>query len=302
MITTYFHRTAALCAAMIAGVLLLAGCRAEKPDYDLYDRMGDYARDSFTDSGAELRDISSQFDDYTVQLTGMFRLAFGASQLELHASSYNGTKIAVASTSQFEVPPDSGSYSDVAFVVRPAANIRAPFVHGDALKEMAGMSGSFSMDFYNVNPDHIDLETFFDNETATLEQALALVEQYQRKEGEGRGEYTPHLEPYKSDYRIEIEEPDTDNETKRKAYFDAAYQAFTLFMDAYFSSLGRLSPEDDQELIQGTIAGTDAFIDTLYEEDFAAMMGKELFGDDFDTYFLELFWRDGYYGEGISAE
>lgn len=70
-------------------------------------------------------------------------------------------------------------------------------------------------------------------------------------------------------------------------------------MDAYFTALERLAPEADQDLIDGTKEGTDTFISTIYEEDFAATLGKQLFGDDFDTYFLDGFWRDGYYGEGL---
>jgi len=59
----------------------------------------------------------------------------------------------------------------------------------------------------------------------------------------------------------------------------------------------RLEAED--AVIEGNKAGIDAFIDTLYEEDFAATMGKQLFGNDFDTYYLDGFWRDGYYGPGL---
>ncbi len=276
----------------------LTGCSPEPPDYDLYENIGDYLELKYTNHGAEKRSISDDFIDYSVNLSGLFSLVFGAAQLEVHLTSYDSSDMAVASISQFEVPPDSGSYTDVAFVVRPAANIRAPFVHGDALKALAGMDGSFSMDFYNVNQENIDWETFFDNETETLEKALALVEPYQRT-GEDRGKFTAHLVPYKSPYRIEIEEPETDDETERQAYFTAALDAFKLFMDAYFRSLARLEPENDTDLIQGTKDGTDEFIDILYEEDFAANMGKELFGDDFDKYFLEGFWRDGYYGSGL---
>jgi hypothetical protein len=70
-------------------------------------------------------------------------------------------------------------------------------------------------------------------------------------------------------------------------------------MDAYFVCLERLEPEEDEGLIEGNKQGTDTFIDTVYDKDIAANLGKELFGDDFDSYFLDGFWRYGYYGEGL---
>ncbi len=64
--------------------------------------------------------------------------------------------------------------------------------------------------------------------------------------------------PYKwEDYRIEIEEPDTDDENERKAYYDAALAAFKLYTDAYLISLARLEAEDDQALIDGIKEGTE---------------------------------------------
>ena len=288
---------------LVLGVVCLSACTPEAPpDYDLYENIRTYAQQTFEDNGATARNITDDFNDtdgtdYIVELSPLFRLAFGGAQLEVHLYANSGGKMATAAISQFEVPPNSGNFTDAAFVVRPNANLRAPFVHGDALKAMAGMDGSFSMDFYTVDNETntVDVDEFFGDELETLQEALALVEPYQRKEGEGRGKYTKHLVSFKSQYRIEIQEPDTDDENERKAYFDAALGAFQLFMDAYFVSLDRLEAEDDEVLIQGSINGTDYFIDTLYEEDFAATMGKELFGEDFDDYFLKGFWRDGKY-------
>ena len=282
--------------------LLLFACGQPADDFGLYKNMKEYAQQKYEESGATQRaDMPQKFapgEEYIANLKGLIALVFGSRQLEVHLLSYESPSIAVASISQFEVPPDSENFTDCAFVVRPAADIRAPYLHGDALKGMAGMSTSFSMDFYNVDNASIDVDTFFGDQIAKLEEGLALVEQYQRT-GEDRGKYTPHLAPFKSKYRIEIEEPDTDDDAVRAAYADAALQAYKLFMDAYFASLARLQPEDDAALIQGVKEGTDAFIDLLYEEDTAAKLGKMLFGDDFDDYFLNGFWRDGYYGEGL---
>jgi hypothetical protein len=127
---------------------------------------------------------------------------------------------------------------------------------------------------------------------------LELVAPYQRQ-GEDRGKYTKHLVEYKSPYRIEIDESYIPAGTERQDYYDDVLAAYKLFMDAYFTSLERLEPDNDTALIEGTAQGTDTFIQTLYDEDTAASLGKQLFGDDFDAYFLDGFWRDGYYGQGL---
>jgi len=287
---------------IVLSALLLAACGKPADDFGLYQNMKEYAQQKYEASGATQRtDMPVKFApgvDYIANLKGLIALVFGSRQLQVHLVSYESPTIAVASISQFEVPPGSGNFTDCAFVVRPAANIRAPYLHGDALKGMAGMSTSFSMDFYNVDNASIDVDAFFGDQIAKLAEGLALVEQYQRT-GDNRGKYTKHLAPYKSKYRIEIEEPDTDDDGVREAYAAAALQAYQLFMDAYFTSLARLQPEDDAVLIQGVKEGTDVFIDLLYAEDTAVRLGKQLFGDDIDEYFLQGFWRDGYYGAGL---
>lgn len=288
---------------MMMPLLLLifaASCAPEPEDYDLYKNMKAYAEEKFLASGAAARtDMPAEFTkDYIAKLTGLVRLVFGEKELQVHLTSYDSSAMAVASISQFEAPPASGNFTDCAFVVRPAANLRAPFLHGDALKGMAGMSTSFSMDFYNVDNASIDVDTFFGDQIAKLEEGLALVEKYQRT-GEDRGKYTKHLVPYKSKYRIEIEEPDTKDAAELKAYADAALAAYKIFFDAYFISLERLQPEDNATLIQGVKDGTETFINILYEEDTAVKLGKMLLGDDLDDYFLRGFWRAGYYGAGL---
>lgn len=286
---------------MILTVLLclypFTSCTPPGPDYNLYENMRQYLQQKFDEMGAELRSITEDFDDYIITLNPLFALIFGNLHLEVHVYSYESGSMAAASISQFEVPPDSSNFTDIAFLIRPNANLKAPLLHGDALKEMAGMHGSFSMDFYNLNED-IDIDDFFGDQIEKLNEALEIVADYQRT-GEDRGEWTPHLDPYKSKYRIEIEEPQTTDEEEREAYFDAALEAFQLFMDAYSNSLAQLEPEDDENLIQNTKDGTDEFIQTLLENDFAAKMGRVMFGDDFENYFLDAMWRDGYYGEGI---
>ena len=285
----------------LAMTFVCSGCtKPPEDDYNLYEDMRVYLQEKLNEMEgiAEREDIAQDYDNYILKLSLIPRLVFASKQLEVHMYSYESDAMAVASISQFEVPPDSENFTDVAFTVRPKANLRAPFMHGDALKGMAGMDTSFSMDFWNVNKDSIDWETFFGDQIEKLEQGHALVEPYQRT-GEDRSKYTQHLVPYKwEDYRIEIEEPETDDENERKAYYDAALAAFKLYTDAYLISLARLEAEDDVALIDGTKEGTEEVIDVLIAEDSAVQLGLLLFGDqaEFEKYFLDAFWRAGYYG------
>jgi len=292
---------------MLCCIPLLVSCtKTPEKDYDLYKNMQQYLQAKFEAMpGFQTRDdIVNAFKDYVLKLTLIPRLVFGNSKLEVHLYPEESDHMATACISQFEEPPDSGNFSDVAFVVRPNANIRAPFLHGDALKGMAGMSTSFSMDFYNVNQDSIDVDEFFGDQIEKLNEGLEIVQEYQRlpeDEGGNRGKYTPHLDPYKSKYRIEIQLPDTEVEAELKAYHDAALAAFKLFADAYLTALSRLQPEDDAALISGTKTQTDNFINMLIEKDSAAKLGLLLFNTEekFNHYFKDGFWRAGYYGPGL---
>ena len=285
----------------LAMTFVCSGCtKPPEEDYNLYEDMRVYLQEKFNEmEGIAVReDIADYYENYILDLSLIPRLVFGSKKLEIHMYSYESDKMAVASISQFEVPPDSENFTDVAFTVRPKANIRAPFMHGDALKGMAGMDTSFSMDFWNVDKDSIDWEEFFGDQIAKLDQGHDLVAPYQRT-GEDRGKYTKHLIPYKwEDYRIEIEEPDTTDENERKAYADAALAAFKLYTDAYLTSLARLEAEDDTALIDGNKEGLAALMEIALAEDPAAKLGLLLFGDqaEFEKYFLDAFWRAEYFG------
>lgn len=296
-----------ICKAFSAILLVLTvtlvfnGCtKPPEEDYNLYEDMRVYLQEKFNEmEGIAVReDIADYYDNYILDLSLIPRLVFGSKQLEIHMYSYESDQMAVASISQFEVPPDSENFTDVAFTVRPKANLRAPFMHGDALKGMAGMDTSFSMDFWNVDKDSIDWEEFFGDQIAKLDEGHDLVAPYQRT-GEDRGKYTTHLIPYKwEDYRIEIEEPDTTDENERKAYAAAALAAFKLYTDAYLASLARLEAEADTALIDGNKEGLAALMDIALAEDPAAKLGLLLFGDqaEFEKYFLDAFWRAEYFG------
>jgi hypothetical protein len=298
------HGVTVIVKAMLlpAAALLLVSCMPEQPDYNLYENMSDYFEQRLSAHGATARDDMPDLftSEHIRDLTGLVRIMFGSPQLEVHLSSYESSAVAVASYSMFEVPPDSAVYTDFAFTIRPAAGMKAPILHGDALKAMPGMPGSFELSFLDVNKDVIDSDAFLGDQVEKINEALELVEPYQRQE-EDRGKYVQYLKDHMDErYRIEVDETYIQDATEeaRMAYYDAILQAYKLYVDAYFTSLERLASED-AAFIETTKNNTDAFIDLVYENDVAAQLGKLLFGEDFDAYFLEGFWRDQYYGADL---
>jgi|GEM_PF-343597 len=290
--------------ALIA-CMLLPSCKPAAPDYDLYENMGAYMKDKLVASGATVRtNMPAKFAPgvtYIKEL-GLLSLIFGSPQLQVYLQSYESARIAVGSISQFEAPPGSGSYTDCAFVVRPAANIAGPIMHGDARAAMAGSGEKFAMDFYTYDSDTISLNEFFGpGQIAKINQAMDLVAKYQipAPPAGDRGNLTKYLNDYKSAYRLELAAP-KDNETARKAYADAALQAFKLYQDAYFEALAAVKADTDSAVVQGRKDATDAFINLFEANDTAVSLGRLLFGaEDFPLYFNEGFWREGYYGQGI---
>jgi hypothetical protein len=139
-----------------------AACAQDLPDYDLYENMRQYIEQKFNENGLVLRaDMPDIFtSEYIIDLSGMVRIAFGSPELEVHLSSYESNAVAVASISMFEVPPNSTDFTDFACSIRPSANLRAPFIHADALKASPGMPGSCEIHFMNVNRDPTDSEEF----------------------------------------------------------------------------------------------------------------------------------------------
>jgi len=284
--------------ACISFLFLLVSCSTTPTD-DYGDltisRCGQFLLEKYQNiSGSVLRSVSDEFADYSV-------LFFDLRMMRIHLHVYESPYIVNMCLSQFELPADSEQYMDAAMSLRANADMRAPLVHADM------RSTSCVIELYNVNKDNIDLDTFLGEQIDKIQEGLSLVQQYQRipeSEGGNRGAYSRHLDEWKSPYRIEIEKPDTSDEQELQDYWDAVYDAFTLYMDAYLVSLDALEPEDDQVLIQGSIDGIDEFIDTLWEEDMVVEMGKTLFGneDDFKLYFLDGFWRDRVYYSDVSQQ
>jgi len=289
--------------ALAACLLVLPACKkTTPPDYKIYQNMGAYVKAKLIDASATLRtDMPDKFKNpetqYIKTLKGIVRLVFGSKTLQVYLQSYASGKIAVGSISQFEVPPGSGTYTDCAFLVRPAATIGGPLMHGDKRAAMAGMADEFSMDFYNYDTATIDMDKFFSSEQiAKLNEGMALVKDYQIT-GDDRGKYTAYLDPYKSAYRLELKAPKTTDESVRKAYFDAALQAFELYQDAYFAALANAAPDNDMTSIASRKAAFDTYFNLVKANDTALKLGNLLFGkDDIPLYFNQGFWREGFYG------
>jgi hypothetical protein len=290
---------------VLLALLLLPSCMPAAPDYDLYENMGAYMKGKLVASGATARaDMPAKFAPgvtYIKEL-GLLSFLFGSSQLQVYLQSYESDRVAVGSISQFEAPPASGSYTDCAFVLRPAANIAGPIMHGDARADMAGSGEKFAMDFYTYDKNITSLTTFFGAaQIAKLNQAMELVKQYQIADPpEGtRGNVTKYLNDYKSPYRLELAAP-KNSETARKAYADACLAAFQLYQDAYFEALAAVQADTDAAAIQSRKDATDDFIDLFKANDVAVSLGRLMFGtEDFPLYFNDGFWREGHYGAGL---
>ncbi|MCX8045142.1 MAG: hypothetical protein N3B18_13570, partial [Desulfobacterota bacterium] len=258
-------------------MVVLMSCSPPTPNYgdQTLSNMREFLKNRFEKlPGSLLRPVFASFDDYTVRL--------GVSKLKVILAAYEGISLVNACISQFEITPDSGRYMDCTFVIRPNADLRAPIMHGDAL------STSFSMDIYNVNPTSVSVDVFLGDRIDKINRGLVRALPYQRKpieEGGNRGKYTPHLDPYKSAYRIEIEKPDTDDPETLRIYWDTVYEVMTLYVNAFLESLAVLQPEDNETLIQGNMNGIDTFITTIWENDIVVPMGKLMFKEDMELYF-----------------
>ena len=286
---------------LLPGVLLISlflatGCVKKIDDYGEIPEMRAFLENTLEANGAQLRPVAERFEDYKLKLSLPFWIMFGSKDLEIHMRTYQSPQLAVASFTQMELPPDSGFFLDLAFQFRPAGHLIAPLLHGDVIKPMPGIKGMFAIDFYNLNPEDLNVEQFLGDQIEKVVQALAMVKPYQKTEEQGRGKFTPHLVPWKSKFRIELQEPDVDDADRHKAYFKVVKEAFELILEAYFTALVRLDEKGDAAVINRNKEGHDKFIDTLDNEDFAARLSKWLFKDDYKLFFLEGFWGKGVYG------
>ncbi|MBB6479367.1 hypothetical protein [Spirochaeta isovalerica] len=278
-------------------IILLAGAASwiafspGSTDYGVFLKMREYQIGTLNMYGAEEKGINRYFENYKLDLPFLYKVMFKADNLSLFLRSYRTEKIDTASINQLEIGNGTDDFFDFTFMIRPDYRYNAPLFHGDALKALPGVTSALYMDFYSLN-DGVDTEQFFSESQDKILRAIELAQPYWKREG--FGELTPHLDPYKSPYRLEMIEPEKGTEEERKEYFDTVYSCFVLYSEAYLESLERMSGEENLSEAPMREREVKDFVSILYEKDMAVKMGKMIFPEeDFDRYFLDGFWGTG---------
>ena len=267
-------------------------------DNNLYHEMWNFSDTTFLTHGMRKREISDYFENYSLKLPFLSRLALGCSKVGIQLNSYESKSAAVASITKMEKPKGSSYFCDFALFIRPSADLRAPLLHFDALDPMAGVKGMFEVHLYNCNQADVDIDQFFGDNISKIKEALEMVEPYQKSVEQGRYKYTAHLEPYLSRYRAELQQPDAGEVEVLKKFYRDELASSKLFLEAYLSSLSRLTAE--KGIVENNKIGFDKFIGEVMEKDFAVKMVKKIFKDDFQRFFNQGCWRTGYYGEDMA--
>lgn len=254
-------------------------------DFGAYSDLREFTAELMKDYKTSLRPISQ---DFSVDLSFPYNKLFGGSLLGIPLLSYESNRIIAATISQFEVPPQSGYYRDFTFNLRTHYAYKAPIFHIDFMKPSPGLPGLCSMDFFNVDPETIDLDTFLGPEIVQVKKAMSLVEKYQRTIDQGRGKMTAYMDHSKSIYRMELQAPDVEDEKETKQYYETVAEAYKLSIIAYMKSLYRLQP--DANYTKQHEEKMREFVQALYDNDFAVNMGKKIFKDKFGKYWMDGFW------------
>lgn len=271
-----------LAIIVVASIFIATFKPPKYDDFGVFDDLKQFTLEKF--AAATARPVGT----ITVNLSFPFTKIFGDSVMAIPLKSFETDRIAAASISQFEVPPGSGYFRDFTFNIRPRYAFRAPVFHIDFMKPSLGVPGLCSMDVFNVDPDTIDYKMFFGAEMANVQKALDLVRQYQRTVEQGRGKVTKYLDPFKSPYRIELQEPKGD-EAARKAYYLATGQAFKLMLSAYLNSLAAVAP--DAAYADRHEQKMKAMVTALYNHDVAIKLGRKIFKDQFKKFWVDGFWN-----------
>jgi hypothetical protein len=261
----------------------------EYSDFGVYTNLRNYTVDLLKKYGANERPITQEFSDLTLKLSFPFNKLFGSDVIAVPIKSFQNDKMGVATISQFQVPPQSDYYRDFTLHIRPAYGLKAPIFHIDFMKPSPGTPGLCSMDFFNPDAENISVDDFFGPELKNVQKALSLVERYQRTVEEGRGKITAYLDPYKSKYRFELMEPQTDNEKIREEYYTSVEEAFKLVLAAYLKSLN--NTPIDTDYAQDHEEKTKDLVILFYNNDFAIALGKRVFNEHFEKYWLDGFWN-----------
>jgi hypothetical protein len=239
--------------------------------------------------GAKERSITQDFNEFTLNLSFPYNKVFGSNVIAVPLKSFHNDKIAAATITHFEIPSNSSYSRDFTLNIRPRYGLRAPVFHVDFMKPALGTPGLCIVDFFNVDKDNISLESFFGDERTTIEKALSIVEKYQRSIEEGRGKISRYLDPYKSTYRFELKEPETDDETIRKAYYQSVEEALQLIFPSYFKSMNEV--QLDTNFVKRHEEKTKELVQLMYKNDFAIDMGRRIFKEHFEKYWLDGFWN-----------
>jgi len=273
----------AIAAIAVAAAIFIATFKPPQyEDFGVYNDLKKFTLEKFTTAKAR------PVETVTLNLSFPYSKIFGSDVIALPMKSFETDTIGAASLSQFEVPPNSGYFRDFTFNIRPRYGVRAPIFHIDFMKPSVGVPGLCSMDVFNVDPESISYEKFFGSELENVKKAFAMVEKYQRTVEQGRGKITKYLDPFKSPYRCELQEPKGD-ESVRKAYFQTAGEAYKIMLTAYLKSLAAVAPEPayasrhEQKVKE--------MVTALYKNDVAINLGKKIFKDKFKKFWMDDFWN-----------
>ncbi|MCP4716002.1 MAG: hypothetical protein GY868_12870 [Deltaproteobacteria bacterium] len=271
------------------GIFIATFQAPQYEDYGVFVRLRGQIVSLMDEYQARERPIMQEFKDFSLPLGFPFNKIFGGNALGVPLKSYHNDKLAVATISQFEVPPRSGYFRDFTLNVRPRSGIRAPALHIDFMKPAPGTSGMCILDFFNVDKKQIPFDDFFGSEVGQVKKAFAMVAPYQKTEADGRGKITKYLDPYKSPYRFELKEPNADDEAARRKYYETVSQAMAIIFPVYFKRLHSL--EVEAAFVDAHEEKTKEFVRQIYAEDVAVMLGKKVFKDRFRKYWLDGFWN-----------
>ena len=273
--------TVLLVVIVLAAIFVATFKPPKYEDFGVFNDLKKFTLDKF--AAAAPRPVGT----FTLQLSFPYSKIFGSDVIALPLKSFETDKIGAASMSQFEVPPESGYFRDFTFNIRPRYGFRAPVFHIDFMKPSVGVPGLCSMDVFNVDPESINYEKFFGGEIDNVKKALALVAKYQRTVEQGRGKITKYLDPYKSPYRVELQEP--KDEAARKEYYLAAGEAYKIMLTAYLNSLAAVAP--DSAYAARHEQKTKEMVKALYDNDVAINLGKKIFKDQFEKFWMDSFWN-----------
>lgn len=272
---------------VLAGGIFIATFKPPKmTDYGVFAGLRVFVPEILRRAGAEEREISKEFEGFALDLSFPFNKMFGSDAVGIPLKAFSSEKIATATISQFEVPPGSGYYRDFVLNIRPDYSLKAPVFHMDFMKPSPGTPGLCTIDFFNVDKESITPETFFGEDLEKIKEVYQGVSRFQRTVAEGRGKITKYLDPYKSEYRMELKEP--SDEAARKAYFETAEKAVKTLLPIYVRRVNACQPV--KKYAERHELHMKKLVRAIYRNDFAVAMGKRMFKASFQRYWLDGFW------------